>query len=132
MKWGAYPHTNEMTENERQHGNMQLTTWTAKRLARELYQDRHQCPTCNQEFLSNKALSHRRANKQPRNKQWKEEKPTRKICPEEMQRKFHTIQQLRIHMEQRNQEPNIPKHLYTLDPEGPIGRRKMIYQGAYS
>ena len=23
-----------------------------------------------------------------------------------------------------NQEPNIPKHLYTLDPEGPIDRTK--------
>ena len=79
-KWEAYPNTNEMTEKERQqHGNMHLATWAAKLLERELNQDLHQRPTCAREFLSNKALSHHRANKQPCNKQWKEEKPRREI-----------------------------------------------------
>ena len=120
-----------MTEKERyNHGTQHLTTKSEKPQEDDIERDSYPCPTCRKEFLTDKALSHHRTMKQLCRIQWQKDKQTQKTCPyTRCQKRFLTKQQLKMHIEQHGQKQIIADTLYTLDPAGPIDRRRMIYQG---
>ena len=73
-KWDHYPSTNEMADKDRyRHGNMHLATRTADISELQTEQEQLTCPTCQQEYLTQKALNHHRANKRERKQQWERE-----------------------------------------------------------
>jgi len=133
-KWKEKPDRNKLTKQEQyNHGFMHLTTQTEHKHGQNPEKDTRKCPTCKQEYLTLRALNGHRANKDKCKKQWQQEKPWRRICPNiECGEKFHTIAQLQIHLEQHQTLDKQQEKLYTLDPEGPIDRRKMIYQGLHN
>ena len=111
------------------HGKQHMAT-KSENPQEDIERDTYTCHAHSEEFLSDKSLSQHRTKKRQRGIQWLKDRQAKKTSPYQMSKKrFLTKQQLKMHIEQHGQEQTIADTLYTLDPAGPIDRRRMIYQG---